>query len=410
MSVFAEVLAIEVGLKGVEKVQAGLDKISAGFVATEAATASLKSGLAILGVTAAVALAGVREAMPDQAAMAKIEGLTGSMKETEAIMRSIDKVASRGIWHEEEIQTAAATMEKSLGGSFRANIGLLEKLGARMGSISSAAELLAKLNRGQTFGVAMQLGEAGIGPDKLRAAGLDVKGRTINNTPQQIIDALTKIERADGLLSKLQGTLGSTLGAMVYQFKELVQTLGDPLLGPLTAVASITKGVFETMKNINMVTNGWAGKFLVGGALLVGFSKVLVFLREMLTVEKALAIWAGVRSGLQAGAAIIANFGKIVGFLRQMLTLEKAQAAIEAIKTALAAAYAAFVGNWAGLAAGIAIMGGIGYGAYVGIDKVNRMVAGQPDEPASAPPSQRPQRRNDIENLYRHLRGKAWTG
>jgi hypothetical protein len=411
MSVFSEILTIEVALRGVERVQQGLDKIIERLGASEAAVKKLENGLKLLGVAIGLTIGGLREQMESQHFQAMYEGLTGSAEQAARQMVLVDRIASKGLFKEIDVLTAIETMNK-FGISVEKNISLVEKLGARSGNLESAANLISMIESGSTSGLTRRLRQFGIGPDKLRAAGLQVDGMEVKGSSQDILNALEKIEATDKTITKLQGTMGAQLQRLIYQFGELVETIGAPLISPLTEVLRVVTEIFRWVKDLNAAMNGWVSNFLVGGLLITGLVKIVGFLKEISALEKLIALWAGIRSVFQAGPVLLAGLANVIRFLFSMRAIEAILVVIETARAFLAAAMAAAMGNIPGALAAVALIVAAGVGAAAAARAVNgyRNSQSQNSGDSSDPAAQRPVRRDDVERVYKKMYGKAWTG
>lgn len=405
---FAQVLALEVTLRGIEGVTSGLDMVVGKFEKTELAAKSLRTGLAILATTALVLGMGLKEAAEQEQFNAMLYGLVDNAKEVEAQLKVIDNIASKGVFSEEQAYRAIRALDL-FGVSVSDNIRLVQELGARSGDLEGAAKLVGAIAQGSTLGLSRRLREFGITDVKLRQAGVGFDGKEITAGSKEILEALNRITQTDSVLQRLESTLGATLGAIVYQIKEILESIGTPLLGPVTAVANVFKGIAMTIKYINEVTRGWASNFLVAGVLIVGLAKVLVFLKEILTLEKLIALWAGIRAGMQAGGALLKGLAEAVKWLFSMRAIEALLVVIETVRAMLAAAIAWAMGNVAGALGALALIAAaVGVGVHVANQANNANVGnggGRSDRPGD-----RPIRRDDIERLNMRMQGKAWTG
>ncbi len=401
----AEILAVELGLRGVTEVMNSLEGLAKKFDENSEAITGMAKTLAALAAIVGVFKQGVAEASEWEVMDAKLMGLVNSEKEVAYQMRVIDQIASKGIFSEAEAFEAVHAMDK-FGASVRNNIGLVEQLGARGGSIQSAAELIGQIEGGMTFGISRRLRQFGITPDMLKAQGVQFDGRNVTSSPDELIAALKAIEKSDTTLGRLENTLSSTFASLKYNLAEILEMVGVPLLTPLTAALGIFRDMFAWIKDLNAVTDGWLGKFAAGGMLIYGLTKIVGFLKEILILEKLTAVWAGIRSALQVGPAILQGFAKLMTFLRTMFTIETMMVVVETVRAFLAAAIAAAYGNLVPLAIiGMAIGGAVAAGIAV-----NNYRNSMPGEDSPNSPAKRPNRRDDIERVMKNVYGNAWTG
>lgn len=400
----AQILEIEIALRGDQAVKDGIEDISQEMETLANKTADLFEGIALIATAATVAFAGVKAGMEQEYYEDKFEGLTGSAKEAAAQMEMIDRIASKGIFKEKDIFNAVTEMNK-FGVSVRDNITLVEALGARAGSMSSAAQLVGAIESGMTTGLMKRLQNFGIGPDKLKEAGLNVQGGQIKNTTQEILQALSAIEAVDKTLEALQGNLISQTERMHYQFGELLATIGAPFIEPFTKVLGLVTEIFRWIKDLNIVTNSWVSNFILGGLFITGLIKVIAFLKEIAILEKLIAFWAGIRNVLQSGPALIAGLGKVIQFLRTMFTIEKILVAVETARAFLAAAMAAALGNIPGALTALALIAAAGFGAHAAINAVDNYRDSQAKNA-----QERPIRRDDWQRAYNKAYGDSWTG
>lgn len=409
---FGDVLALQVSLSGIDRVQAGLDGLISKIENVDsAAMKAAQGGLAKLAGLATVIGLGIREAIADEATLTRLSTFTGSMEKARDIMAQIDALGRGGVFDKHSIEQAALTLEKSLGGAFEKNLSLLKELGVRMdGGISQAAELIARLERGQTFGIVQQLGEAGIGPDKLRQAGLTVSGRTIKNSPQEILAALEKLTKQQSAYEKMVNTTGSAWGRFKDQMAETLETIGYPFLTALTLMLEPVTMLLSAFRQLNDFTHGWASNVLIAMVAIGAVKQILPLMGSFLGIMKQLlgieTILAVIRNltWVNIGAAV----GRFIGFMKNLLSIQTALAAIEAIRAALQAAIAFAMGNVAGAIGALAIIGAAGYGAY-------RLMGGgggggNAPGPHKTPAAERPNRRDDIERVFHRMQGRGWTG
>ena len=402
----AQTLALEVTLKGIEKVTSGVESVVHKMQSVEDKARSVQRGLAMITTAVLIFGAGIHEAMEQEQMDAQLHGFLRSGEELEKQLKIIDDIASKGVFTESQVYEAVRALDM-MGVSVEDNIKLVTELGARMRDIGAAGDLIARLRQGDPK-ASMQVAKV-IGRENLKAQGIEFDGRTINATTQQLLDAIGRITSQDSVLQRMQNTLGGTLGALVYQMKEIVESVGTPLLGPLTVVAGVFRGIAETVKAINQVTHGWVSNFAVGALLLVGLSKVLVFLKEILTIEKLISVWAAIRAGFQAGAALLQGLANVVKWLWSMVWVEKLLVIIETARAMLGAAIAWALGNKAAALGALAI---IGAAVGTGIHLANQINAAKTtsNEPSSQTAADRPIRRDDIERLQSAMRGRKWTG
>jgi hypothetical protein len=307
-------LMVAVGVSGVSNVTSQLEQVIQKVQGVDKASmAAAKGGLAMMAAAAVTAAAGVRNAMGDQVAEARLLGLNKTLEQTASIMQRIDRISSQGVFGKDQIIDAALTLEKSLAGSFEKNIQLVTRLGARMGSLDQAAGVIARLQRGQTFGIAMQLGEAGFGPDALKAAGLNVKGRNIENSPQEILAAIERIMAKDRSYAQLMGTLDAALRGFRHQLGETIQTVGQDLLPVLTALAEGASLVLRGFRWLNDRLFGSLGLIMAATLFWRGLTRTLPalggFWRGLTGATgalNALAV-AATRASVAAGTAGVAS-------------------------------------------------------------------------------------------------------
>lgn len=394
-----EVLAIEVALNGIEKVTSGIHKIAEEFETAEAAVGKFQQGILILAVTAGAVIGGIREQIKQQHFDAMVEGLTNSTAEMEKQRELADKIAANGIFSEEETFHAIEAMDR-FGVSVEKNIDLVEQLGARSGNIEGAAQLVGMIEAGYTQGLGRRLKQFGIGPDKLKAAGLQVDGNEIKGSAQEIIAALEKIGASDHVIDKLMNTTGAGLNRLKYQVDELVESLAAPFIGPLNMIFNVFTWIAEKVKDLNNATHGWLGGLATLAGVLIALGKMAELLKAISIFTRLSAIWTMIWDGIMAGWNAIAGIVKGVAMAIEFLTDREKLAAI------WAAILDALAGNWAGLAAGIAVAAalGIAWGLTGGFD------FGTKNEPKNSAHAQRPQRRDDIERVYDRMYGNAFTG
>lgn len=402
MSIFSEVLAVEVTMRGVDKLTSELDKMKSQFEGLDGVLDDLKGAFAAIGTVAAVAFAGIKEAAADQEVMARLEAFSGSLQAAEKVMATIDQMGAEGVFKKSDIEAAAVILERAMPGALERNINLVKELGARMGSVSEAASFVARLEMGQTSRLMMQLRNAGIGPNALRAAGLNVDGMEIKNSTAEIVRALEKITGSMAAHERLSKTFNAQWTATVDSIYEAVESVGQPFLAPVQALLSVVTALGKAFKFVNDLTGGWMSTLLMTAIVVTNLTKIWSILTKIAVVEKLIAYWAGIRATIQTGGAAMMAIGTIVDFMRKWLTIEKALAAVEATRLVIRMALAALTGNWVGLAAAAAIVGG---GAYIAGRALGSAGAAGGQDPA-----RRPQRRDDWENVYKQMYGRAWTG
>jgi len=401
---FAEVLAIEVGLRGIERVESGFKKVMDTLGATEAQITKMETAMKLMGTSIGLIIGGVREAMENQDFEAMAEGLTGSLKEANKQVELANSIASKGVFTKEQAIGAIEAMDR-YGISVGKNIDLVERLGSRSRNIESAANLIGMIEQGYTRGLSRRLKEFGIGPDKLRAAGLQMDGGEIKGTKEEILHALEAIERSDKTAQHLQGTLSSGLKSMMHEFKELVESLGAPFLGILNGVVRALSSAFRWIRDLNSASRGWVGLFITGGTFLIGLGMALSVLKQILAIEKVMTVWAGIRTALQAGPKFIAGLWTVLKFMAGLLTLEGLLAAAAAVRAFIMGAIAAFAGNWVGLAIGLGLLAAAGIGAAYAVNAYRNSNSGESESSAD-----RPIRRDDMERIHKRVIGRAWTG
>lgn len=376
---------------------------------SEQASTSLSAAMKTLKVAATAMSAGVYEASKLETYSATLLGITDSLQMTAYQMELIDKIASKGVFGQQETFEAIRTLDK-FNVSIKDNIDLVEKLGARSGNLQSAAQLIGMVAGGRYEGLTKRLTEFGIGPYKLRAAGLVVDGMDIKATPAQVMDALRRIEQADQAGKRLESTFASTLRGMTYSFGQLLATVGEPLLKPLTAAMDKVREGLLWMRDLNAATGGWAGIFAQGGLLIIGLSKIVGFLKEIYMLEIVIGGAAKARAMWQAGAAFIDGLRETMFILRSIGIIELILLAIEGTRAWVAVAWATAMANpGAVVAAGILIAAGIG-GIAAGIAMVNNYRRGKEDMKSGETAANRPVRRDDIERIHKKMYANAWGG
>src|SRR5689334_17668062 len=139
-SIFTQVLELEIVLRGVERVERYFHGLASEIGASHEAVQQLTLGFAFLGAAAVVATEGLEHAMMHETMIANMDAFTGSSERAAQQLEMIQEIASRGIFNEKDIYASVRIMDAA-GISLRENIDLVEKLGARSGSIVQAAEL-----------------------------------------------------------------------------------------------------------------------------------------------------------------------------------------------------------------------------------------------------------------------------
>lgn len=406
---YSQILELAVRLSGIEEVDRGLDDAVSKIEQIQNRVNGVAGGIALVAASITMVAAGIKEAIPDERYLAIYEGLTGSVTEAARQMQIVDQIAMKGVFQEQAVQNAIVTMDK-YGMSVSKNISLVEKLGALNGSIEGSAELVGMISSGRTEGLTRRLMQFGIGPNKLKEAGLQMDGSSIKGSADEILSALDKIASKYGVLNKLENTTAASIEKIKYQFGELVQTIGDPFLKPFSAVITYLSEIFRWIKDLNIVTDGWVGKFAVGGMFIVGLVKIVTFLKEIAILEKVIAIWAGVRNAMQAGPALLQGLANIIKFLFSMRAIETVLLGIETARAFLAAAFAAAIGNIPGALAAIGLIAAAGIGAAAAINGVNNYRANQASGGGGGGSQNRPIRRDDWQRVYDRAYGEAFTG
>lgn len=397
MSMFAEILALGVSLKGVETVQHGLQSLVGDFKESEKAAAALQKGMASLAAVVGVVSAGLKEQIEQTHYQAMYEGLTGSARLAAESMEAVDRIASKGIFSEHEALTAVETMNR-YGVSVAKNIDLVEKLGTRSGSLDSAAGLVSMIEEGYTQGLGRRLKQFGIGPNKLRDAGLTVEGTEIKGTSQEILRALEKIESSDKLIGHLQNTVQAGAARTRYQFMELIETIGEPFVKPVQKVLEVLTNVFKVIKDLNSATHGWLSAFAVAGVVVEAMIKMWGAMKLVYEYTKLSAIWGTIYGAISQWTGL-ATAIKLLAEVWEFLTTKQKLAVVWAL------IYDALTQNWAaiGAAAVIATAAGVAWFATDGFK-------GPAEDPKNQPSAggKRPVRRDDWERMQERAMGDVW--
>lgn len=399
-----QVLAMEVTLRGLERVTGGIEKIVEKFHASEEAAKSLKQGLAILSTTFAILGKGIQAAAEDQQLEAVLDGFAGSAENAESQIKLINDIASKGVFGKTNIYDAVTALDE-YGVSVKNNIELVEQLAARSKTkdLQSAAEAIGRIASGSLGGAGRIMRQFRIGEGQLKAEGVQFDGHEIASSSQVVLAALTKIVEKQGVLNNLENTLGGAAGRVHYEFTQLLETIGQPFIAPLTAIANKISDMVGWMKDINTYTHGWAGNFIAGGALVVGMAKVWGFIKDIKEWSKDILI-------LQTASQILMS-SKFIQTMQELVRIYKDLGIAEAFSFIIQVAMNALVDNWAGIAAALAIAATVGVGLGIASDNAYKNNH-KKDKSADAPdaPGNRPIRRDDIERMERMVRGKAWTG
>jgi hypothetical protein len=401
----SEILSVEVALRGIEKVQEQLDGLADKFQDTEGVIEKVAADLGALTVVIGVLAAGINQAAENEVFEARLEGLVGSAKEVEKQMEILDKVARKGIFQEQEVFEAIHAMDK-FGISVEKSIGLVEKLGARGGSIRAAAELVGAIEGGMTMGLSRRLRSYGITPDALKEQGVQFSGKEITSAPSEIIKALERIEEMDKSLEKLSGTLTAQWQGLKYDVMEIVEGFGKPFITALSIGVGLVKTLAGWFRELDDITNGWVSNFIAGGLLLVGIEKVASLMKVVYELTKGSAIWTGIQSAIVNSQLIGGIWNAVKGL--GVMVLGWFEAAI------FAAAAAAAVGNFIPLGlviAGAALIGaGLVWGGAAIGGAITGGGAGNRDDAPPQSPAGRPTRRDDVERVMKRAYGNAWTG
>lgn len=420
MNTFEKILSIEVALRGAERVQAFMSKMLVDFGATRDGLSSLGAGLRNLGVVTALiaggiydSMSGIVEALEAEKMQATIRGMTNDLRATEAQLKAIDRIAAKGLFDEKAVYDAVIVLDRA-GISLNRNLDLVERLGARTGSMKNAAEVISWIAGADFDGtlpmLMRRLMPLGITAEKLTKAGLNVQGTTIQANKNEILDAIEKVIKSEPIVEQLMNTLDAGSRRLTYQFSELLETLGMPFIEPLKIITNHLAAMFQWMKDLNSATNGWAGHFALGSVLLVGLYRVAILLKEiewsMIFLEAATRAWAFFSSA----QAIIQGLKSILAVMRSMT-------AVQAVNAVLAAAIAAAQRNFVPLAillgAGI-IVGATIWGANKAVndwrDEEKKKLDKDLDANNQKQEEHKPVRRDDIERVYKRMYGDAWTG
>lgn len=441
MSVFAEVLAIEVGLKGVETVLRGVEQITEKFHMAEEAARQMATGFKEVGVSVGLAIGGIREAAVDQTALAMLRGINDNLAESQTAMEEVDRISAQGVFHKDELIRVAEILDRAIPGAFEKNIDLVTKLGARMGDVTKSADIVGRLLQGSTIGVAMELRAAGIGPDKLRAAGIAVQGRTIESSPQAVLQALKAIEDHDRTYSYLQETFNAEWQDLIFEVTDLVKTLGEPILGPLRWVISLLSTLTGWLKEVNKHTDGVLGVLILIGLLGLGIKNIIVPLWDLFgsasAAAKALVGLAdaataaaaaqdadavgGVAAGAAGGGFIAGAWSKVKSAIEAVgdflwysvvpFLVDTLLPILEGLLTFVLLPLAAALGVWKliDLIGGKDTMGDT-WKQIHGVNPYTNKPYKAGSERPQGNQSDKPWRRDDAENLYKRQYGEAFTG
>lgn len=395
----AEVLAVTVSLQGVAMVTRGLDQMAAKFAITEKAVMRAKVAMAAFAVALAVAFAGVREWASEERFQVQLRTLTDSLAEYESRLIAIDKIARGGVFSKDDVYDAVLMFERA-GQNAEKYMGIVEGLAARRGAgpgaMREAAMLVSMVAGGETTNLSRRLMTAGIFREELARHGVS---DPLNVTADQMMKALQGIgEEAQEIARDMEDAFVSKLAAAGYQFVEMIQTIGGqgaPVIAPLIDGVA---WLFETFKNLNIATKGWAGNLVLVSLALNAIVKMLPLLAKM----KALFSFSAAVQGL---AKFYIFLTKIIPFLQKWLRISRWLALFRLVRAKAAIAEAAALGNIGGAIAGAAILAGAGVGLYYGARALNGAM-NRSMEDAMKPVHEanqggagnRPVRRSDIEN------------
>jgi hypothetical protein len=445
----AEVLAIEVGLRGMEQIFSGMEKIATKFGAVEESILkSARAGTVLLGAVLGLEVGGIRAASEMESMVLQLEAIEGSAARAQEKMGGLKEIAARGVFDLPELFQAYRSLEM-IGAANERNMRLGEQLAARMGGrghLVEAMGIIQDLEGGRVARVMNQLREAGISAQQLRQEGVQVnpKGMIESKSPAQVYEAIAKIiERGPDLLSKMGESFDSRWHAMIFGLQELVVTVGTPLLAVMKPVLTVFTAIEQVLARINDMTGGWLGQFVLGSIALVGLGKMVELYTILAARIELAAVWTAVQTTLMKGWGAIVAILETVGYAVNALTdAEKVQAFWTGVNTTLMRGWSGFIGvisaigkalmtltsiektsaAWAAILDALsgnlpALVGAAtiaaGFGVYFGWSALSgggNESRGSGSNDWSEMPGDRAIRQDDFERAYRRMHARAWTG
>lgn len=362
----AEVLELEVGLRGVDNVLGGLDGITDRFDKIGAKLAKLATPANVfLASMAALSAIGLRRAMEFEEISVSLEAVTGSMEKAERIMALLQAREERGVFNLSELGKAAFLFER-IGADFARYDELTERLAARMPGhdLAQAAELVTRILSGFLGRVAMQLRDAGITVQQLRAQGIDVTDRgQVNATPDALMKALENITaQGPDVIGRLEESLTARWNRLVNKFQDAFIPIGNVVISVLSPVLTVFDWIVTVLTRIDELTGGWLGKLALVAATVLTFEKIYTFMKGIELATKAAAFWQGIYAMVMNGLA--SGIGLVLALRDAYLAL----AAGEGIAAAAAIVLDFATGNIASAAAALAAAAllGVSIGAAAG--------------------------------------------
>lgn len=420
MNSIGQVLAIQVALNGVNNVIDGLEAVSKKVSSVNnKILAGARAGA--LWIAAALGM-GAASLNAFEAFEQFRRGLISQIgfKEGDRLAKQLDILAIKSIFSGDAFRRSAqymlalgiaagtigSTLEKTArlvsssgGGDFE-----FEGAARAIAQISAQGKLLARdfdqlVNAGIPLGQVAK--ELGLVPGALRESQVSAG---------DFIRALDRVgERAGDPFIKI----GQRVRNMWEAIQKGIRPTGEMVSSALSSMLGFIEPVLTVFTRLNEATHGWAGAIVIAVVALNGISKVLPLVSTLLGYMKGLlSVQTAYNILTTSWGAIVGFVSRLVTFLRTMLTLEKAMVVVETVRAFLAAALAAAVGNIPGAIAAVALIGAAGVGAAVAWNAISGIGEEKPEkkkEPAT-PPAQRATRRDDVERLYNRINARGWTG
>jgi hypothetical protein len=405
MSVFTEVLAIEVGMRGIDVVTRGFESIAASAKVSESEIKQAAVGFAQLGVVAGVAMASVREYMGDEKYKVVLQSLISDTGRLKAVMESVHSIAAQGVFNEDEVWKAATAFEAAgqhANDWLKVTEALAAHGGGGAGAFETASDIIRRVQGGDTMRTRRALEQLNITPMMMRSVGVTNIDKA---TKDQLLAAFKRLGQDTTIQRALSSTFGAQWGALIYQFTEGLKSMGASLTTVLSPVISIATKLMSVLRTINEITRGWAGNIIMAVVAFNGVLKIIPALVSLLGIMKDLVKWQTIYNTLSTNWGKIVEWtGKAVGWMRQMLTIEKILAAWETFRAMLAAAFAAAYGNLVPL--GIIAAAGVATAGLVW--GMNKAFGGDAKRTASVDPKPKPAalKRSDWENFTWDRMGK----
>lgn len=399
--VFEDILAIQVGMQGIESVKSGFDIIAEKAKVADAQIKAASAGFVQLGVSIGIGLAGIREAMEEERSTMQLKGYIEKAGELKNVLSEVRTIAEGGIFSEDEAYAASLTMER-LGASANKYLSIAYNLAGKtseQGSLSQWAALIGRIEGGDTQMLRRPLRSLGVTPDMMAAAGV---GNIDKASKDELLAALEKISMKVKEIRKInEGVFSSAWMASIDSFKELLQNPGDNLMMVMKPVAQSVTAILKGVKEVDSALGGWGTTSLIAYTAISGIARTLPAIvamsKALLNIERTRELIQLSISGTIAFSTGL--YQKIVAFTKALLTLEIIRAAwqkIIATWAIITAAVTAPGGGWllAGGIAGAALaIGGIAYANTRGGSSAP--VA----NPAPQEPTKTGMRRSDFDNL-----------